>query len=230
MINVSGVPFIGQKVKRRYRARTKPTKKSATSLSHQAEAIVGLRASGLTLQQIGDRYGVSREYIRLILKANGVTGLRDRPAKPHRIKNFKVVMLRWLRWARYTPCRICHVLFCTSDFSKCGQENHLNAVCRECGNANTRKMYRTSEKYRAQLREHNRKAKECGYFREYVQRPEVKARRAERFRQMKADPVLYAAHLEQWRVRNREAYHKRKAARAALTDSKQPNDTREANV
>jgi hypothetical protein len=40
----------------------------------QIDTIVELRAQGQTLQQIGDRFGVTRERIRQILAEEGITG------------------------------------------------------------------------------------------------------------------------------------------------------------
>jgi hypothetical protein len=73
-------------------------------LAGQGERIVALYRTGATLQEIGDRYGVSREAIRLVLARYGVT---RRDGGAHRRISERQVNALVRRLVNAKPCRVC---------------------------------------------------------------------------------------------------------------------------
>ena len=132
--------------------------------------ILALRHEGLTLTQIGARYGITKERVRQILWKLGASGrLPSLPkAQPVAPRSFKKTIFRWLIELGYQYCSKCCLVKPLGDFMPKHQKK-AGISCRSCCSARMRIRYHESDKIRQYLltyqRNHRDKCKE--YARKY---------------------------------------------------------------
>jgi DNA-binding transcriptional MerR regulator len=99
-----------------------------------------LRDSGLSLSQIGERYGLTRERVRQLIEG------RKKPPKPPKwpLKYFRRIMRQWLWDANIHRCGICKLWAC--------DVTAVQRRCKECNRQRTAAYFATQHGRETQKR------------------------------------------------------------------------------
>ena len=102
-----------------------------------------------TLQEIGTELGVSRQRIQQIASQSGIScrvvrKLRTmEKAAPERFRvTFTKSMKKWLYWAGFLNCHMCHLWLLRSQFSPAFRQESGHRKCSECNRASSSKSFR----------------------------------------------------------------------------------------
>lgn len=164
-----------------------------------------LKKQGLTLQEIGNRYGVSREYVRkLISSIDGYTELRQ-TGLGNRVERCDFICEQCGEKSKRLPGSVKNRKFCSMDCyvaSKGKKRVYISSMTEEERKKyhadRARKYYNSILKHKPGFKErvaqYNKKAQQTEWYKESIKR---------RYLKMRNNPVRWAEYLKKLRDRKK---------------------------